>query len=230
MEKAHPGLASKGENHVTHDTLVPLVITGTEAAFAAQPMKRENETPWPPGHALALDWWPKLRTLEIDGPDELEPGPVIKMTSGGQSFDAAEEEPTGIRDKLVTYRNNFALLHPGQPFRPQVNLACSSDVSADRVFEILWRLRQTDFNGVSFVFQTTRSLPRPVLGPITWTHLTAANVWLTVDAAPIGATVLSPDPASDCGAISARIVALRRAGQEVVLVAPPSWLTNHDWL
>jgi len=200
-----------------------LLLVGACALFAlAQRMKRENETPWPPGHALALDWWPKLQTLEIDGPDTLERGAVIKMTSSGQSIDGAAEDPVGIRDKLVTYRNNFALLHPGQPFQPRVNLVCSPDVRADRIFEILWRLLQTDFNGGSFVFQTTQSLSRPVLGAITWTRLAAANVWLTVDAAPIGATVLSPDPASDCGALSARIVALRRAGQEVVLVAPPS--------
>jgi hypothetical protein len=208
-----------------------VLLVGACALLAlAQPMKRENETPWPPGHALGLDWLPKLQTAEIDGPDELERGALIKITSSGQSLDWSEADPVGIRDRLVTYRNNFALLHPGQPFRPRVLLACSPDVSADRVFQLLWRVLQTDFNGVSFVFQTTESLSRPVLGAITWTNLTAANVWLTVAAAPVGATILSPDPALDCGALSARIVALRRAGREVVLVPPPSWLENHDWL
>ena len=58
----------------------------------AQPMKRENETPWPPGHAPGLDWFPKTQTPEIDGPDEVVAAPVVKMTSSGQSLDFSTED------------------------------------------------------------------------------------------------------------------------------------------
>ena len=63
---------------------------------------------------------------------------------------------------------------------------------------------------------------------ITWTNLTAANAWLTnawlpFAAPPAGAAVLGSDEASDCGALAARLVALRRAGKEVALVPSPSW-------
>jgi hypothetical protein len=211
-----------------------LLLVGACALLAlAQPMKRENEMPWPPGHALALDWWHKPQTPEIDGPDDLVSGPVVEMTSSGLSIDGSVgEDPMGVHDKLVTYRNNFALLHPGKPFRPQVLLICSPDVSSDRVFQVLYRVLLSGYSSaVSFVFQTTQTLSRPRLGAITWTNMTAANAWLanawlTVDAAPVGAAVLDSDEASDCGALSARLVALRRAGKEVVLVPSPSWYAN----
>ena len=73
-----------------------LLLVGAGALLAlAQPMKRENETPWPPGHALALDWWQRLQTPEIEGPDELVAGPVVKITSGGLSIDGLEEDSDG---------------------------------------------------------------------------------------------------------------------------------------
>ena len=210
------------------------LLVGACALLAlAQPMKRENETPWPPGHALALDWWHKPQTPEIDGPDGLVPGPLVEMTSGELLIDRSTEDPVGVHDRLVTFRNNFALLHPAGRFPRQVLLACSPDVGSERVFEVLYRVRLSGYsNTVSFVFQTTQTLSRPLLGAMTWTNMTAANAWLKVDAAPAGATILilSPEPASDCGTLSARIVALRRAGQDVVIVPPPSWLPDHDWL
>jgi hypothetical protein len=207
------------------------LLVGACALLAlAQPMKRENETPWPRGHAPGLDWWHKPQTPEIDGPDELVQGPMVEMTSSGQSVDRSTVDLVGVQDRLVVFRNNFALLHPGTPFRPQVLLTCSPDVSSDRIFQVLYRVLRSEYsNTVSFVFQTTRTLSRPLLGAITWTNMTAANASLTVDAAPAGAAVLSPDQASDCGAISSRLVALRRAGKEVVLVPPPSWIENHEW-
>lgn len=203
-----------------------LLFVGAGALVAlAQPMKRENETPWPPGHALGLDW-SRLQTPEIDGPDELVPASWVKMTSSKLSLDGSTMDLVGLQDRLRTLRNNFELLHPGQSFDPhvpQVLLACSPDVRSDRVSKVLYRVLRSDSDKVSFIFQTTQTLSRPFLGAIAWTNVTAANAWVPFADAPASAAVLALDQAPDCGALSARLVALRRAGKEVRLVLPPSW-------
>jgi hypothetical protein len=185
----------------------------------ARPMKRENETPWPPGQAIDLV---KAQTPAVDGPDDLAPGTLVEMTASGQSVNGSPQDLVGLENELRVDRNNFSLLHPGASYRPRIIFVCSPEVSADRVFQVMQRALRSGWDAVSFAFQTNHTLFRPVLGAITWRNVTAAHAWLTVAAAPVGVAVVGPDDASDCGALSGRIVALRRAHRDVVLLSRPS--------
>jgi hypothetical protein len=196
---------------------VILLVAAVALVGLARPMKRENATAWPPG--LMNDGL-GLKTPDLDGPDSLEPGPLVAVTATGLAFDRAPEDAAGIEARLRAYRANFPLLHPGEPAPQAILLACAPNADSARVFAVVDTARRLGYDRVRFVFERVRQVIRPLIGTVRLTDLTAALVSIgSDDASSAGAIVLRPDDTATCGQLAARVVESRRAGRPVRLLS-----------
>ena len=198
------------------------------ALFALSgPMKRENETPWPPGSAnnrLGVE------TLALDGPDGFELGPLVLVTKNGLSFAGGGRDAAGVAAGLRSYRANFSLLHPGEPLQREILVACAPDAGKEPVLAAIDVARRVGYDRTAFVFESVRQEARPFIGRVTLRKLTAARVSISAEdvSAPPATELLRPDNVSTCAQLAARIVDLRRAGRPVVLILPNATIDRHQ--
>jgi len=124
------------------------------ALFAfSGPIKRENETPWPPGSAnLRLG----VETLALDGPDGLELGPLVLVTKNGLSFGGGGRDSAGVAAGLRSYRATFSPLHPGEPLPREILVACAPDAGSEPVRAAIGVARRIGYDRTAFVFESVR--------------------------------------------------------------------------
>lgn len=198
------------------------------ALFAfAGPMRRENETPWPPGSAkdrLGVE------TLALDGPDELELGPLVLVTNNGISLAGGDRGAAGVAAGLRAYRVNFSLLHPGEPLPGEMLLACAPDAGSEHMLAAFEVAHQTGYDSIAFVFESAHQVVRPFIGNVTLRNATAARVFMHTEDlfASIATVRVRPDRASTCAQLAAYVVDLRRADRPVVLILPPATIDRHQ--
>jgi hypothetical protein len=192
------------------------MIAAVALFLIARPIARENEQPWPPGS-------PNERlgvaTPALDGPDQVDLGPLVAVTEAGLSFERAPQDATGVEGGLRAYRERFSLLHPGEPAPREILLACAPDAKSGRAFAMLEVARRSGYDRAAFILETARTVIRPILGTVVLRDLSAARVSIGAgDGGPTGTVYVHSDDAPTCAQLAARVVALRKAGVPVVLV------------
>jgi len=196
-----------------------LFVAALALAVLARPMRREHETPWPPGSASERLG---VETPALDGPDSLELGPLVVVSTTGLGVDRHPEDAAGVAAHLRAYRANAPLLHPGEPAPREVLLACAPDAASEKVFAAMEIAHGAGYDGARFVFETVRMVQRPVIGSVTLRNLTYARVSIATDGElPASAEILRPADAATCGQLAARVVARRRSGRAIAVVPHP---------
>jgi hypothetical protein len=193
----------------------------------AGPMKRENETPWPPGSAndrLGIE------TPALNGPDGFELGPLVLVTNNGLSFAGGGPGDASVAAGLRAYRANFPLLHPGEPLPREILLACAPDAGSKHVLAAIEIARRTGYDRAAFVFESARQVVRPFIGNVTLSSVTAARVSIGVDdgSAPAATERVRPEDSSTCAQLAGRVADLRRASRPVILLPLPATIDRHQ--
>lgn len=158
-----------------------------------------------------------VETPPLEGPDQLELGPLVAISASGIAFDHEPVDDSGLEPRLLKYRTNFAILHPGEAAPHDVLLACSPSVSSHKILSVLDTARRSGFDHARLVFENTRG--RPSTGTEKAPNrLTAARVSLIDGVGPEGLTSYIPSSeALNCAELSERVIRFRRAGQTVTL-------------
>jgi hypothetical protein len=194
-----------------------LVVAALGLVVVASPMRRENQTPWPNGSATERLG---VETVALEGPDPLVLAPMVALTKTGLAFEREATDIAGVGDRLLTYRENFPLLHPGEPTPREVLLACSPEIASERVFAVLETARRSGYDHVRLVFETALTSVRPAIGTVKLRNVTAAQVAIGDEgAAQAGAQPVRAGDTVTCQQLAVRVVDLRRAGRPVILVS-----------
>ena len=84
--------------------------------------------------------------------DELLPGPVVEISPTDLRVDGSVvDDGTALADRLLTLKNNHALLHPAETFEGRVVVWADRDVPWSRLREVLAAARKRDYLLVDFV-------------------------------------------------------------------------------
>lgn len=218
---AAPAPSARGDMWIAASALALAVVSVVLAA----PMKRESELPWPPGnlHGLGLGRLPpherSTRAVQLEGPDAMGGGPLVEVTEDEIAVDRVRLSAAGLEPRLQELRRQYGVLHSGEAFPGALRLVCSPDTLSKRVFQLLATLARAGYREPTFVFETRRSVERPVLGTVELRHVTGARVRL-VDAAALarpGAVLVHAHDTSTCQELSERVAGARLRGLEVAL-------------
>ena len=210
------------------------IILAALLLVQARPLAAENDTPWPPfvpGARLASAEPP---TPDLVGPDEIERAPVVEVHKDRIALDGmAVDDSEKLQDYLRTLRNNFMLLHPGGRFNEMAVIVAERAAPIPRLAGVLWAIRAAGYHKPLFAFTKGEEVMRPALGKMQRVTATGAQVRL-IDAAtrtddedeyedndeiPLwkNAPALRAADFPDYDAFARRLVALRRAGQRVIV-------------
>lgn len=196
-------------------SMVAVIVAGSMFAVAWR-MRIENETPWPAGGAYDGLGVP---VPDLEGPDELERGPTVEISSTGISVQGATAGVAEIETRLLSYRRDQAMLHRDEPLPRHVVLICTPEATTGRLAGVVASIRRAGFDHAIFALQTHKQVKRPFLGNVTLHHVTAARVSLGVAADTsheANAVFLRLDDSKDCTSLSRRIVDARQTAREVV--------------
>jgi hypothetical protein len=196
-----------------------LLAAAATLFLVAQPLRRENETPWPPHHGDAWQLRLPLVTPVLDGPDAIERAPLVTLGEGLR-LDGVDVDASDLAERLRTLRRNHQLLETGTPFGGMLLLACTGDTPVAAVQNALAIGLDAGYPRPAFVFTKPMVIDRPLLGrfPRNLSTTAQTEVVQSVDAAPGGATVVVPEQHRRCADLAARVVKLRTEGKNVALV------------
>jgi hypothetical protein len=180
---------------------------------AARPLRAENTTPWPtsPGAALTIN---RVATPAIDGPDVLPPAEVVTVGNDLLLGDGSPRNLVELHDALVILRNNYTLLHPGEPPDENLVIVCAPDTRTEALVEVLQLAKTTEYRRPAFAFGKETTIERPMMGKQRrWK-------WTAVKALIRGAGPETPTPVvtvtvgdyPTCDGVARAVVAVRRAG------------------
>ncbi len=206
---------------------IALSVVAIVLFAVARPMKRENTTPWPPGSVN--DQLP-VETPPMDGPDRLELGPLVAVTTTELVFNGERVDAGGLGSRLRAYRANFPLLHPGEAPPRELLLACAPQVGNRRMLDAIEIAHLSGYDAVRFLFETAQQILRPALGTMTLRNVTAARVSIDADDAmvPDGTEPVRLDDSETCSKLAERVVKLRRTGRPVLLLLPAAPGDRHQ--
>jgi hypothetical protein len=198
----------------------------------ARPMAAENTLPWPKREGMQVSFPNGPPTPDLIGPDPVQRAPVVEVHLNDLRLDGAEgQDPQSLEDKLITLRNNYQLLHPGDVFNGIAIVAADARTPMPRLFSTLKAILRADYHQPLFAFTKDWTAVRPVLGKVDRLYTTgaAAGVFYSdgkdkwgddpdEDAAPWkDAVALRSQDFPDYGAFARRLVELRRQGKPVVV-------------
>lgn len=186
-------------------------------AALSLPMKRENESPWPTGATAGLELG--FETPPVRGPDPLALGPLVELTRSSLRVDRVKVSIATLEASFRASRQQFDVLHPGEPFRGAWNLACAPDTPATRAFEALARIAQAGYRKPTWVFEVRETIVRPVLGPVPLHRVTGASTTVVAghEHGGSGASEIGMPDAASCGALAERIAHARSQGAVAAL-------------
>lgn len=198
--------------------LIVGVFTLAGAFFLlARPMKRENETVWPAGSVQRVFG---ARTPGLEGPDPVEVGPVLQVAGEQLTLDRQAVDLAELEKRLGAYRDNYALLHPGEAFPARLLLLCSPNAPETSIFEALGTAARVQYRFVTFAFERHTEVARPYLGRLPWSRVSGASARLVktpVSGEP-DTVVVQRGATSTCAALSRRVVVGREQKHAVVLL------------
>ena len=183
----------------------------------AYPLRAENQMAWPP--EMPMIKCDQNISGGLEGPDNLEPGPLLRVRDHGFSAWGDYGDAFEAADSLKGHRRYFQQLHPGQPLPRRVLVQCDGDQPAERLQQALSAAARAGYQEVQFCLNTDEVLHRPALGDVVRWKTTAARARLA-DGGTLPPQTIRIVPATTCFETRQRVFELRRAGHEVVLVAP----------
>jgi len=155
----------------------------------------------------------------VEGPDNLEPGPLLRVRDHGFSAWGDYGDAFEAADSLNEHRRFFQREYPGQPLPRRELVQCDGNQPAERLQQALSAAARAGYQEVQFCLNTEEVLHRPTLGDVVRWKTTAARARLT-DGGTRPLQTIRILPATTCFETRQRVFELRRAGHEVVLVAP----------
>jgi hypothetical protein len=205
---------------------VAALVVAALLVLGARPMAAENAMAWPsaPGGGLVFPGGPV--TPDLVGPDAAERAPVIFVRRDSLALDGRlREDFESLETDLVTLRNNFGLLHPGDDFNEMALIVAEPGTSIDRLTSTLRAVRSAWYYRPLFAFTKTETLVRPVIGKLERTTVTGARIKVAFtdekdDEDPgewKDAVSLRVQAFADYAGFARRLVALRRAGKPVIV-------------
>jgi hypothetical protein len=218
----------------------PLVLSTAALLLAAllfveaRPLAAENDLPWPPPTTGAQLVSVEPPTPDVIGPDAIERAPVVLVYRDDLGLDGTKgEDFQSLEDKLVTLRNNYRLLHPGEGFGGTAVIVADPTTDIPRLISVLRAVRGSDYHNPMFAFTKGDIIHRPVLGKLQRIQSSGARIRLAYldgqdedeyefdDEAEAeqrkNAVPLRLSDFADHGAFARRLVELRRAGKPVIV-------------
>jgi hypothetical protein len=189
--------------------------------MVAQPLQRENQTPWPPFSSGTDRLQLKLDTPALTGTDELERAPVlIALAGGGLSLNGRGIQRQDLEDTLWVLRNNFRVLHRDQLFDRRLVFLCEKTTPAEHLVPALASVAHAGYTRPLLTFLRQEETVRPLFGTRVHTVATATlfSVVNSSDEAEDGTAGVDAREFADCAALAARIVQLRGEGRDVTVI------------
>jgi len=200
----------------------------------ARPFVAENALPWPNIEGMWVEFPQSLPMPPLTGPDPMDRAPVVQVQKNDLGLDGARELTLeDLRDKLITLRNNYRLLHPGEDFNGLALIVAGVDTPMPQLFSAASAIHHADYHQLLFAFTRPVKVVRPVLGTVNRSYTTGAltgvfySDWLDKwgdpdeDAVPwknADAVALRSQDFSDYTAFARRLVELRRQGKKVAVL------------
>ncbi|HXJ21207.1 MAG TPA: hypothetical protein VMT03_13325 [Polyangia bacterium] len=182
--------------------------------LGAQPLRAENDTPWPasPGAALTIN---RVTTPNIDGPDPLRPAEVVTVGNDLLLGDGAPLSEQELRNMLVVMRNNYRLLHPGALPDEHLLIVCAPDTRPERLIEVLSLAKETGYTRPAFAFGHEYAIDRPTMGSVRRWHWTAAQALIpgVGPETPMPIMALAVRDYPSCAGLAGAVAGARRAGK-----------------
>jgi hypothetical protein len=186
------------------------VVCAAVCFLIARRIHTEIDTPWPKGPKGIGLQVTSTQTPDVEGPDNLEPGPVVEVSPRGMTIDGAPVGPEKLLEDLTILRRNFSLLHPNEPINKQLIVLCSWDTPAVHLRTVLRAAEQAQYEHAFFGFGRPFMVSRPLLGNVRRWRWTSAHALLRY-AEPDDDAEMVLLKLDDCAKLSDTIVALRRA-------------------
>ena len=204
-----------------------LLLAAFVLYFAARPWRAENQLPWPPSAAGEPLQVVDPVTPDLAPPDPIERAPVVMVWTDRLALDGYSCSPEALAGMLGTLKNNFALLHPGEGFNGKALVVADAKAPSTRIAQVLRAIRDADYTIAVFTFTRAESTIRPTFGTLARVSSRGALVTL-IEPFDVGANNGDPkggEPGSlvrledfpDYDGFARRIVALRRAGESIVV-------------
>jgi len=84
--------------------------------------------------------------------EELLRGPVVEISPTDMRIDGSVvSDGAALADQLLIIKDNYPLLHPGEPFEGRVLVWADRDVAWSRLREVLAAAKRRDYTNVDFV-------------------------------------------------------------------------------
>jgi len=218
----------------------PLIASGAALLLAAlivhqaRPFVAENTQPWPKIEGMWVEFPHAPPMPPLLGPDPIERAPVVQVEKNDLVLDGARGTPfESLEDKLITLKNNYRLLHPGEDFNGLALVVAGHDTPLPRLFSAARAIHRADYHQLLFAFTRPVKIIRPVLGTLNRSYTTGAlagvfySDWLDKwgdpddDAVPwkhADAVALRSQDFSDYTAFARRLVESRRQGKKVAVL------------
>jgi hypothetical protein len=200
----------------------------------ARPFAAENTLPWPEIEGVWVEFPQALPMPPLTGPDPMDRAPVVQVQKNDLDLDGARELTLEeLRDKLITLRNNYRLLHPSEGFNGLALIVAGVDTPMPQLFSAARAIHLADYHQLLFAFTRPVKVVRPVLGTLNRSYTTGAlagvfySDWLDKwgdpddDALPwkgADAVALRSQDFSDYTAFARQLVELRRRGKKVAVL------------
>jgi hypothetical protein len=191
------------------------VVAAATLYAAAEPLRAEIGTTWPPSLCAALTI-NRVATPDIDGPDATPRSEVVTVSDELLLGDGTPRTLEALHDSLVVMRNNYNLLHPAEWF-PDENLVvvCPPGTPTARLIEVLRVARETHYRRPAFAFGKQTTIDRPVLGKLPRWEWTAAKALIPgvgpETPAPVVTLTVADYPT--CDAVARVVASIRREGK-----------------
>jgi hypothetical protein len=182
--------------------------------LAAEPLRAENTTPWPPSAGAALTN-NVVATPDVEGPDQVPPAEVVTIIGDRTLGNGVPRNSVELRDMLVVMRNNYNLLHPDESSDEDLVIVCAPGTRTEHLIEVLQWAKVTEYRRPAFAFGKRTTIERPVMGTLPRWQWTAAKA-LIPGAGPESPTpivTLTVDDYPSCDGVARAVAAIRRSGK-----------------
>jgi hypothetical protein len=196
-----------------------LCATAAAGLFvAAEPLRAENTTPWPPSAGAGLTN-NVVATPDVDGSDQVPLAEVVAVTNDVTLLDGWPRNSTELRETLVTMRNNYVLLHQGEDPDENLVIVCAPDTRTERLIEVLQWAKVTQYRRPAFAFGKRSTIERPSMGAVPRWRWTAARALIpgVGPERPTPVVTLTVDDYPTCDGVARAVAALRRGGKIAAL-------------
>jgi len=181
---------------------------------AAEPLRAEVALPWPdsPCAALTIN---RVATPPIDGPDAIPAAEVVTVAKDLLLFNGSPRDPEKVHDSLVVMRNNYELLHPGEPPDEDLVVVCAPDTPTQALVEVLRIAQATEYRRPAFAFGKQTTIERPTMGTQRRWQWTAAKALIpgVGPETPTPIVTVTVGDYSDCDGVARAVAAVRRSGK-----------------